>query len=62
MELTYYRNAYFKQQTEFNELKHKFQDTLKDFKLVKNTFSSRYYILKVSEEDYQGLKNSINIT
>ncbi|WP_142785710.1 BfmA/BtgA family mobilization protein [Changchengzhania lutea] len=61
-ELTYYRDAYFKQQTEFDELKYKLKDTLKDFKLVKNTFSSRHYVLKVSEEDYQELKNSIKIT
>jgi hypothetical protein len=61
-ELTYYRDAYFKQQTKLNELKYKFHDTLKNFKLVKNAFSSRYYVLKVSEEDYQKLKNSIKIT
>ncbi len=58
--LTYYREAYFKQQSEFNELKYKLQGTLKSFKLVKNDFNSKHYILKVSEEDYQELKNNIN--
>jgi len=56
--LTYYRNAYFKQQAELNELKHKFKDTIGKFKLIKNTFSSNIYSLKVSEQEYTELKNN----
>jgi len=56
--LTYYRNAYFKQQGELNELKHKLKGTIGKFKLVKNTFSSNFYVLKLSEHEYSVLKNS----
>lgn len=61
-ELTYYRDAYYKQQTEFNELKYKLKDTLEKFKLVKNTFGANHYVLKASEKEYLELKNNINIT
>ncbi|MDO7171759.1 BfmA/BtgA family mobilization protein [Mariniflexile sp. AS56] len=56
--LTYYRNAYFKQQAELNGLKHKLKDTIGEFKLIKNTFSSNFYVLKLSEHEYSVLKDS----
>ncbi|WP_396603268.1 BfmA/BtgA family mobilization protein [Algibacter sp. R77976] len=56
--LIYYRNAYFKQQAELMKLKHKFKDTIGKFKLIKNTFSSNIYSLKVSEQEYTELKNN----
>ncbi|MFI8606320.1 BfmA/BtgA family mobilization protein [Cellulophaga baltica] len=57
--LIYYRNAYFKQQAELIKLKHKFKDTIGKFKLVKKTFSSNIYSLKVSEQEYTELKNNV---
>lgn len=60
-ELTYYRDAYFKQQSEFNELKHKLNGSFKKFKLVKSTFGSNHYVLKLTEEDYQKLKTVLKL-
>jgi len=58
-ELMYYRDAYYKQQVELNELKHKMKDAFGKFKRVKNTFGSDNYVLKVSEPELKALKNSI---
>jgi len=58
-ELTYYRNTYQKQQTEFNELKNKLHETFEKFKLFKSTFSKNHYSLKLSTEEYNDLKKSI---
>ena len=58
-EITYYRNAYFKQRTNFNELKYKLNETINKFKLIKKPFKANHYTLKLSEQEYQDLKNNI---
>lgn len=58
-ELTYYRNEYFKKQSELNEFKYKIKNIFEKFKLVKHTFTANHYLLKVSEEEYKALKKSI---
>jgi len=58
-ELKFYRDAYHKKQTAFIELKSKFKDILRTFKLVKNVFSDDHYILKLSEKEFHALKDGI---
>lgn len=58
-ELTYYRNEYYKKQSELNYLKTKVKDTFDKFELTKHTFSSDQYILKLKIEDYSALKADI---
>tara|TARA_R110001583_G_scaffold127116_3_gene278724 strand:- start:1260 stop:1802 length:543 start_codon:yes stop_codon:yes gene_type:complete len=55
-ELTFYRDAYNKQQIEFNTLKNTLDNTLKKFKFIKNTFSSNQYVLRLSIKEYKTLK------
>ena len=56
-ELTYYRNEYYKKQTEVNDLKYKFKETFEKFKLVKNAFSANYYLLKITIDEHTLLKD-----
>ena len=58
-ELTYYRKEFQIKKAEMNNLKYKLRGAFVKFKLVKNTFSSNQYVLKVSEEEFLELKNSI---
>ncbi|AXP82139.1 hypothetical protein CJ739_3077 [Mariniflexile rhizosphaerae] len=58
-ELTYYRDAYFKKQTELHELKHRFKDMVEKFKPVKHTFSTNSYVMKITEQEYMALKNGM---
>ncbi|UMB53939.1 hypothetical protein MKD41_00305 [Lutibacter sp. A64] len=56
-ELTYYRNEYYKKQTEVNDLKYKLKETFGEFKLVKNTFSANHYLLKLTKDEHTLLKD-----
>lgn len=58
-ELTYYRDAYFKRDAEINELKEKVNDLLEKSEFIKNTFSSNRYVLKMSELEFEEMKNSM---
>lgn len=55
-ELTYYRNEYFKKQSELNNFKYKIKETFNKFELVKHTFSSDQYIFKLNVDEYKTLK------
>ena len=55
-ELIYYRKAYFKTQSELNNFKHKTKKIFDEFELVKHTFSSNKYILKLNVDEYKALK------
>tara|TARA_R110000868_G_scaffold409765_2_gene695948 strand:+ start:6952 stop:7482 length:531 start_codon:yes stop_codon:yes gene_type:complete len=58
-ELSYYRNAYHKEQIRCNELKHKMKTFFEQFKQVKNTFSATQYVLKISEQELSELKKEV---
>lgn len=55
-ELIYYRKAYFKKQSELYNFKFRIKETFNRFKLVKHTFSSDEYILKLNVDEYKALK------
>lgn len=59
-ELTYYREAYYKQQAELNKFKYEFKETLENFKLIKNPFGVNQYILKLTLDQYKELNNNFN--
>jgi hypothetical protein len=56
-ELTFFRNEYYKKQTEINELKYKLKETFEKFKLVKNAFSANHYVLKLTKDEHTLLKD-----
>lgn len=58
-ELTYFRNEYYKKQTEINNLKYKLKETFEKFKLVKNAFSANHYVLKLTIEEHNLLKDQL---
>ena len=55
-ELTYYREAYLKKQSELNNFKYKTKEAFNRFEFVKHTFSSDQYILKLNVDEYKALK------
>ncbi len=59
-ELTYYRNEYFKKQSELNELKNKIKDSFDKFELAKHTFRSDQYILKLNVDEYKALEVNLS--
>ena len=58
-ELTYYRDAYYKNKSKLNEFQNQLKEVFDSFKLIKNTFGSNYYQLKMNAEDFKILKDKL---
>ncbi|SFZ93032.1 hypothetical protein SAMN05428642_1021140 [Flaviramulus basaltis] len=58
-ELSYYRKAYYKNNQKLTKLKYKVDSLLNSTKLVKNTFGSNYYSLKLSIQEFNSIKNEL---
>ena len=58
-ELAYYRDAYFKNKSKLNEFQNHLKEVFDSFKLIKSTFGSNYYQLKMDVEDFKILKDKL---
>lgn len=59
-ELTYYRNAYHKNQEAYSTLKHEIENIFKKTRYVKGSFNAGYFRLDVTKEAFEQLKQNIN--
>lgn len=58
-ELEYYKNAYYKNQETYNDLKHDTKRLLKKVKYVKSNFGIGHYRLEITKEDLKQLKEKL---
>ncbi len=58
-ELKYYREAYHKKEAELNQLKQHINKTVKNFKFVNSTFGTNHYLLKLTKDEYNELKDNL---
>jgi hypothetical protein len=59
-ELAYYRDAYFKKQTELNTLKNEAKDIITRLKHVKSNFGPSYFRLDITKEELETLKQKVD--
>ncbi|MFV9550783.1 BfmA/BtgA family mobilization protein [Algibacter sp. PT7-4] len=59
-ELAYYRKACFQKQSELIELKNKIKEAFDKFVIIKHTFNSNQYVLKLNMEEYKALKKNLS--
>ncbi len=58
-ELTYYRDAYSKNNAKLTQIRSMLGDVIKGMKLVKNAFGANYYSLKLTIEEYKIIKGKL---
>jgi hypothetical protein len=59
-ELAYYRDAYFKKQSDLNTLKNEVKDIITNLKHVKSNFGPSYFRLDISKEKLETLKQKVD--
>ncbi len=59
-ELTYYRTEYFNYQEKYNTLNHQMKKVLGNVKFIKGNFSSGYFKLDISKEEFETLKQELD--
>jgi len=58
-ELTYYRNAYYKKQQNYNILKYELEEVLQKVVPIKNNFGSDYFRLQMTKNELEQLKQKL---
>ncbi|MDC9721715.1 MAG: BfmA/BtgA family mobilization protein [Urechidicola sp.] len=58
-ELTYYRNEYYTNQENYNALKYDVEDIIKKTKYIKSNFSTGYFRLEITKEEFEQLKQQL---
>ncbi len=58
-ELAHYQEAYHKKEEELNQLKQRLNKTVKNFKFVNSTFGKNHYVLKLTKDEYNELKDNL---
>ena len=59
-ELTYYRNAYHKNQESYNVLKSEVEKIIKKSRYIKSNFGTGYYRLEVTKDEFQQFKQTLD--
>jgi len=58
-ELTYYRDEYYKNQENYNELKYGVEDIIKNTIYIKGNFGTGYYRMNITKEKFENLKQKL---